>query len=481
MNRTNLILFAALVAVVGVWASQHDWGDQKKTSGPAPRMFPEFNKEAADRIEISGGWIGDKVVIQRVGSDWQLASAGGFPLLKEKADDFIDAVANLRRDNLVGSSAGMREETRTDEKSGRLVRVLKGDTPMAAFRVGKSPKHESEYVFIRPEDEDSVYRTRTVLPKDANKEVLPSPGGFSSTGGPQGFNWDNNVMKIAENWTESKLWELGDMETQELWLTRPGLDVKMVKKGEDVWEVHSGDETYPGDVDAINGLTSQLKWLYHSGVAGRYDDVAKDLGLDMPAITFVMTLRKKIEKKKDEKKEGEAKEAEGKEGEGEEKKKAEPEYKIVKRTLEVGTKITRPRDRDDKTGKVETEDVYPIRIGGDFDDPAQEKLSKYVFFVSDYRISPLKKTLDELIQKKEEGAEDKGADEGAGGKKKDSGAADENGDEGEKKDDATKDGATEPKKAEPRKEEPVAPKKDDTTPADPKKEEPAEPKKDDSE
>jgi hypothetical protein len=476
MNRTNLILLVVLAAVVAIWASKRDWDDGKQT-GPAPRMFPDLNKVAADRIEISGGWLGNKVVIERVGSDWQLASAGGFPLRKEKAAEFIDAVANLRRENLVGSTDAVRKETRTDDKTGRLVRVLKGDTAMAAFRVGKSPKHETQVVFIRPEEEDRVYRTRTILSRNADQEVMPSPAGFPGAGGgSRGFDWHDNVTKVAQNWTEGKLWELGDMETQELWLTRPELDVKLVKKGQDVWEVHAGDETHPGDVDAINGLTSQLKWLYHAGVAGRYDDVAMDFGLDTPAITLVMTFRKKIEKKEDEKKEGEGEE---KEGEGdEEKKEAEPEYEIVKRTLEVGTKITRPSDRNDETGEVETEDVYPIHIGGEFDDPEQAKLADYVFFVGTYRIEPLLKKLDELIQKKEEGTDDGSADEGDDGKKDDAGAADESGDEGEKKDDAAepkKEGATEPKK-----DEPTEPKKDDAT--EPKKEgdtPPAEPKKDD--
>jgi hypothetical protein len=476
MNRTNLVLLAILAAVVAIWASQRDWGDGKQT-GPAPRMFPDLNKEAADRIEMSGGWLADKVVIERVGSDWQLASAGGYPLRKEKADEFIDAVANLRRENLVGSSAGLREETETDAKSGRLVRVFKGDTPMAAFRVGKSPKSEVQFVFIRPEDEDRVYRTRTILSKDADQEAVATPGG-----GPRGFDWHNNVLKVAQNWTEGKLWELGDLETQELWLTRPELDVKLVKKGQDVWEVHSGDEVHPGDVDAINSLTSQLKWLYHAGIAGRYDDVAQDLGLDTPAITLVMTFRRKIEKEAtegegEEKEEGDE-EKEGTEGEGEEKKEAEPEYEIVKRTLEVGTKITRPRDRNDETGEVETEEVYPIRIGGEFDDPKQAELADFVFFVSDYRIGPLRKKFDELIQKKdeEEPGDDDGAAEDGDGSKDDSGDAT---DEGEKKDDAPKDDAAEPKKDD---EAPAEPKKDDGTPAEPKKEDdtpPAEPKKDD--
>ena len=166
MNRTNLILLAVLGLLIGVWAARRDWGGPKKTA-VASLMFPDFNKEAVDRIEISGGWIKDTFTLKRTGSAWELESHGGYEAKGDEADAFIDAIASLRKQNSVGTSESVRMSTRTDEKNGRLVTVFKGATPMGVS-VGaggekKSPKGWSQdQVFIRIEGEDAVYRTRTV-------------------------------------------------------------------------------------------------------------------------------------------------------------------------------------------------------------------------------------------------------------------------------------------------------------------------------
>ena len=34
MNRTNLILLAVLLALVGTWAARRDWGGPKTTAAP---------------------------------------------------------------------------------------------------------------------------------------------------------------------------------------------------------------------------------------------------------------------------------------------------------------------------------------------------------------------------------------------------------------------------------------------------------------
>ena len=53
-----------------------------------------------------------------------------------------------------------------------MVRVFTGGQegePMAAFRVGKSPKGAYDVFFVRSEEGDTVYRTRTILTEDQRK------------------------------------------------------------------------------------------------------------------------------------------------------------------------------------------------------------------------------------------------------------------------------------------------------------------------
>ncbi|MHC4222419.1 MAG: DUF4340 domain-containing protein [Planctomycetota bacterium] len=464
MSRTNLILLVVLIVVAGVWMLSRDT-EEYGTAKQAARFFPEFNKEAADRVVIEGGWLQSRWVLDRLGSGWRLSSAGGYPAKSETLEQIVDAVLNLRRENLVGESDQLREDTRTGDQ-GRLVRIFKGDKPMAEFRVGKNPKQGWQTYFVRGENESEIYRTRTILTKDRDKEVPSGPMG----GGPSGFNWDTYLESI-DSWVERKVWDLGDAEAQEIWLTREDLDVKLVRKGEDQWELKEGDkEPVPADADAASAISSSLRYLNLDDVVGRYEEIRGEYGLDKPAITLVLTLKKKIEKKKEE----EAKPSEDGEKEEKEDKKEEPkeEFKIIHRTIEVGKKVKLPRRFNEDEGKVEEEEFYPIHVGGDFDDPDEELRADFIFLVDDYVVRNLKKDLEELKQEPPEEEKVEPSD-----KKEEETGADEPDKEATPPEEEKGDEAAPPEKEEeeptpPEKEEP-APEKGEGEPAPPEKEEPA--------
>ena len=67
MSRANIVLTAVLAVVVGIWWMTSD-SDSDKPSGPAPRLFPDFNKEAVDSIVIESGWEKTRWVFSRLGS-----------------------------------------------------------------------------------------------------------------------------------------------------------------------------------------------------------------------------------------------------------------------------------------------------------------------------------------------------------------------------------------------------------------------------
>ncbi len=389
MGRTNLILLVVLVAVVLVWLAGHDW-EEGKTSAPAARIFPEFNKEAADGIVIEGGWQKTRMVFDRTGSEWQLVSAGGYPVKKEAADDLIDAVYNLRKLNVLGTSEELQQKTHTDLENGRKVTILRDGAPMARFLIGRNPLGAYQEIFVRVDEEDTVYRDRTILTKDKDA-ALPEPDQPFGGGGSQGFQWHNYVNTQSTKWLETGIWDLADAEPEEIWLTRRDeLDVKLKKKADDSWDlIDSGKDPVPGDADAAEGILSTVRKLTLYEVCGTYENVAREYGLDKPEMTLVMTLRKKAEP--EEKKAGEG---EKKEGEEEAPK---PEYITINRILEVGPKVQRPRF-DSYKDEYTSDDYYPIRIGpkDGFDDPGEERRTNFVFLVNSYKISPLKKNLEDL-------------------------------------------------------------------------------------
>jgi len=392
--RTNLILLGVLVALGAVWLLGRG-RDEAKTAAPVPRLFPAFNKEAADLIVIEGGWKDNAWTFGRRGSSWYLVTAGEYPVKAEAVDKLLDAVYNLRKENLVGSSAELRASTRTDDK-GRLVRVLKGPDPMAEFRIGKSPEGSYDVVFIRPEGSDEIYRTRTILSEEQRGGDQP----WDQSGRPRGFSWDNYVQNLRQ-WVDTQIWSLGDMEQEAIWLERPEeeLTVRLLKKGQDDWEMSNPlieeAPAVPADADAARDIVSRLRYLSFEEVVGTVEESAAEYGLDEPKISVVLQLKKKVEKEKPA--EGETP-AEGDAEGGEEEPAApeEPEWVEVTRTVEVGDKVSRPSYWDDEKGEASTRDYYAIRVGGKFDDPEEEKRSSYIFLVSDYTIGALKKTAEEL-------------------------------------------------------------------------------------
>jgi hypothetical protein len=398
VSRGNLLLLGVLVVAVGLWLVGRDWATDKPT-GPVPRLFPEFNREGADTIEISGGAAGTTWTIARPeGAPWSFVSLGGYPVKREAVDRFLDGVASLRMDNPVGTSAELRERTHTDGKNGRLVRVLRAGQPMAEFYVGKQPKQGYHEFFIRKADEDAIYRTTTLLERDRVASLDPHARA-------SGFEWDAYVQEMSRKWVDPGIWDLGGAEVQEIRLHRKDhYDAKVVKEAEDKWNlVEEGKEPVPADADVADGILSAVRRLSLYEVLGKYDDVKEEYGLDSPEITLLMTLREKA--KKPAPKEGEEK----KEGEEEPKE----EWTTFTRTVEVGKKVTRQR-YDSYSDEMKPEDYYAIRVDPQhIDDPEEKARGAYVFLVRDYTASSLRKELSELHAKPKE--EEKGPGEGEEG------------------------------------------------------------------
>ncbi len=393
MSRTNLILLALVAAAGGLYLLL-DRTDPLAGTGPAPRLFPEFNKESAERIVMSGGWKGQEYVFERLGSAWSLKLPGvreGYPVKAEEAGNFIDAVANLRRENPAGDSDELIQQTLAGEPYGRLVQVFAGSKQLAAFRVGKNPKQAWEHFFIRRDDEKSIYRTRTLLTKDRDKAPEASSSPFGG-GGARGWDWKNYTGDVSR-WFDTQIWSLGSAEVIEIKLHRSDLDVALVRLADEKWEARpmaEGAEPFPADTSAVDDIKSRVNYLSFEEVVGGTGDeaVLKEYGLDQPEITLVLKLKKKIEKKPEEPKEPE-------EQKPEEKKPEEPEYKEFDATITVGKKIKVKERFEEEEKKVTEEEYYAIRVAGNhWENPEQAKRENFIFLVSDYKVASLRKSLD---------------------------------------------------------------------------------------
>jgi hypothetical protein len=291
------------------------------------------------------------------------------------------------------------------------VRLLSAGKPVAEFRIGKSPKGGDQEIYVRREDDSTVYRTRTLLTRDQDRPVEVEDDPYGG-GAVRGFQWHNHVNTLAQKWIDTALWDLKGAEATELWLTRTGddaIEVKLTKKADDKWELvdmtadDAGRAPVPADADAADGILSPLRSLNVQDVVGAYGDVAAEYGLDAPSRTLVLTMRRKVEK------------APPPPQEGEEPQPPKEEYVTLSRTLEVGKKITR-KSYNAYADKFDEEDYYAIRIGPEkgIEDKTEAMRAGYVFLVRTYSVDPLGKKLADLKQKSSKPGDGDGEDESCG-------------------------------------------------------------------
>ncbi|MFQ5845453.1 MAG: DUF4340 domain-containing protein, partial [Planctomycetota bacterium] len=419
MNRTNLTLLVVFAAIAGVYLLTGPESSVEEISGPGPRLFPEFNPEAADLIVVKGGWMKSRWVMERMEGDWKLTSVGGFPLKKQAALDFLDAVHNLRAEKIAGATKELQREVRLDERARQVAIYRNGvKEPMAAFRVGKSPQNTYEEVFLRKEGDDTVYRTRTVLSKDQGRAYDPD----SPWSRPSAFAWDNYVQKLGTQWVDTAIWNLSDVEVVEIELRRKDEEpIRIRKGGEDRWEIVEPEEA-PADVDAVTSITSPLTNLRLRGVVGKHAEVGEQHGLGDPIVTLVMTVKKKVEPEKPSgeptagEEEGEPEgtgtgKDEEKPKEKEKEKEKAPEYVLVKHIVVVAAETSLPDRYDDEDG-VEESVFHPIVVRREPRDPEEGWKEDFIYLVDDYSVAPLLKKLSALRQEPE-----KKPEEGAGGEK----------------------------------------------------------------
>jgi len=125
-------------------------------SGPAEKAeaMLAFEFDKIDKVKVEGS---DKKTIEVLKKDgkWILPSLFNFPIAKEKVDQVIKALAEVKRSWPMGNTkaAGKQFEV-TDEKFERKITFFTGDKSKTLY-LGNSPSYRK--VFARLDDEDKTY------------------------------------------------------------------------------------------------------------------------------------------------------------------------------------------------------------------------------------------------------------------------------------------------------------------------------------
>lgn len=156
--RATSLLFLVLVLLAGLALFLQRSREQELTA-TGDVMFPEFDMETADRLELHRGTI--EVILAKRDGRWMVESDGGKPADPSLVQNILDKLADLRRSDLVSKQEERHSVFETDT-SGVEVKIETAGRPTAWFIVGKGG-NDFMSNYVRLHDEERVYRVPVYL------------------------------------------------------------------------------------------------------------------------------------------------------------------------------------------------------------------------------------------------------------------------------------------------------------------------------
>lgn len=186
MNRTNQLLLVALVLQVLLVAGVSMGRDEVRISAPAP-VLVGFETGPIQEVEVHGPvGIGDgektQVVLKKEGTQWVVASAGGYPADQEKLSKLLDDLKAMKTRGPVVSKASYHKKLEVADDKHQRKLVLKGGPAPVELYLGSSPAYKKLHVRLVGQEEVAVV------------------DGLSTYDvGPKGADWvDKKYLDIAE-------------------------------------------------------------------------------------------------------------------------------------------------------------------------------------------------------------------------------------------------------------------------------------------
>ncbi len=276
MTKSNVVLLVVFVALLGYYFFV-DRASSAPGGGPTVNLilFPEFDVDRAERIEISetlpaapvapGGAPAEKktssIVLAKTGmnKEWVVATVGDYPAKPEKVADALAKIASFRHGKVYSSNPESHAKLGVDEGAKRVRVFGSSDALVADFFVGKSG-HGQRTTFIRRGDSNDVLLV--------NDPLAPVYATFKN-------NWFDNLLVPAD---------VKKVKSCEVSWPEGGLT--LVRKADKDWDV-TAPEAYKAKWNLAESFVRTLTNL-------RFDDVVKatadETGFDKPLLHAILTL-----------------------------------------------------------------------------------------------------------------------------------------------------------------------------------------------
>ncbi|OQX51321.1 hypothetical protein B5M47_01285 [candidate division CPR3 bacterium 4484_211] len=193
LKNKNILLLFILVFLIGIGyllTRGLPWGRGET------KLFPHFNKEEVNRIEVKKG--DDEIKLIKENSRWVVETKEKALADEQKVANLLETTGGLSRSELISTNPEKQKDMQVDE-SGIRIRLFRDDSLTADYYLGKSgPGYGTTY--IRKEGEDRVYLVSEWL------------SGFSPTA-----EWRNLVVLkfVADDVSSVAVWHQGNSFTLE--------------------------------------------------------------------------------------------------------------------------------------------------------------------------------------------------------------------------------------------------------------------------
>ena len=310
MNRKNLVLLAAILAVLVVLVIVKH---QQETPIPIQdavklrALLPEgLSKADIAKLEFCSGALPDeKLILVRDADDpdkWRVETHFNAPVATDKIDGYLDKLVKLKGEFRSGADSDeiLGKYELGEDASFQIAGYRKAeDQPAFRLLIGKSPKWKS--TFVRTADGDEVYAVDVDLKQEAGVRSTDEPKA------PEASAWlDKDVLDLDKEAITKIDWDTPDKTAvfERVAIEKPEEPAEEAKEGEDAatppepeveyeWKAAVGG---PGTEKNQRGIDSMLRALDKLTAADIVDpEKVAEWGLDTPAFKCTVSVESQDE------------------------------------------------------------------------------------------------------------------------------------------------------------------------------------------
>ena len=256
-SRTPLILGVLCLAVAFfVWKFESKWRSSDELRAVAGRVFPEFEREAVDRIEIKAP--GGSILLQRRDTEWFLEEPVKYPANRAEVEQLLSAVEFLE----VVETFEVKHPAKDLGQYGL-------ERPRSVLRMSWNDKEEA--IELRQGKDSAMGKRAYAQVQKGKPTVYVIDGGVFT-----------HVEKTADDWRDRSVLPFSPSAVEAVTLTRDGKESELRRK-DGTWHIMRPFLARASS-PAVDRYLGALRGLQASAFVAKDNSDLKAFGLADPAL-----------------------------------------------------------------------------------------------------------------------------------------------------------------------------------------------------